>query len=217
METRLTTDQINHIDYVLRNDYSFEYFDDLRIELLDHIASDVELEMRKDNLCFDDALPKVLYKWKDEISWDRTSKFDSVPKMVSKLWKKLDWKYNYYILPLTAILCFGSIPFRKEEGITYAMYIVGFVGLFLGGYLMKLFSKNKFNTVLSIYAEDQIKIYVGILVLALLVNMGLNYSDGDVISRPALFVIIHTTLVFVMRTIIMRKNIKIENQLLKVI
>lgn len=115
METRLTTDQINHIDYVLRNDYSFEYFDDLRIELLDHIASDVELEMRKDNLCFDDALPKVLYKWKDEISWDRTSKFDSVPKMVSKLWKKLDWKYNYYILPLTAILCFGSIPFRKEK------------------------------------------------------------------------------------------------------
>ena len=97
------------------------------------------------------------------------------------------------------------------------MYIVGFVGLFLGGYLMKLFSKNKFNTVLSIYAEDQIKIYVGILVLALLVNMGLNYSDGDVISRPALFVIIHTTLVFVMRTITMRKNIKIENQLLKVI
>lgn len=38
----LTTDQINYIDYVLKNDYSFEKFDDLRIELLDHIASDVE-------------------------------------------------------------------------------------------------------------------------------------------------------------------------------
>lgn len=214
---QLPTDQINHIDYVLRNDYSFEYFDDLRVELLDHIASDVEALMETNSISFEEALPVVLYKWNDEISWDRNSKYNGVPKMVSKLWKKLDWQYNYCILPLTAILCFGSIPFRKEEGITYAMYIVGFVGLVLGGYLMKLFSKNKFNTVLSIYSEDQIKIYVGILVLALLVNMGLNYSDGDVLARPALFVIIHTTLVFVMRTIIMRKNIKIENQLLKVI
>ena len=214
---QLTTDQINHIDYVLRNDYSFENFDDLRVELLDHIASDVEALMENNSISFEDALPVVLYKWNDEISWDRNSKYNRVPKMVSKLWKKLDWKYNYCIIPLTAILCFGSIPYRKEEWMTYAMYVVGFVGIILGGYLLNLFSKNKFNTVLSMYAEDQIKIYVGILVLALVVNIGINYSDGDVLSRPALFVIIHTTVVFVMRTIIMRKNIKIENQLLKVI
>ena len=214
---QLPTDQINHIDYVLRNDYSFEYFDDLRVELLDHIASDVEVLMENNSISFEDALPVVLYKWNDEISWDRNSKYNRVPKMVSKLWKKLDWKYNYCIIPLTAILCFGSIPYRKEEWMTYAMYVVGFVGIILGGYLLNLFSKNKFNTVLSMYAEDQIKIYVGILVLALVVNIGINYSDGDVLSRPALFVIIHTTVVFVMRTIIMRKNIKIENQLLKVI
>lgn len=214
---QLPTDQINHIDYVLRNDYSFENFDDLRVELLDHIASDVEALMENNSISFEDALPVVLYKWNDEISWDRNSKYNRVPKMVSKLWKKLDWKYNYCIIPLTAILCFGSIPYRKEEWMTYAMYVVGFVGIILGGYLLNLFSKNKFNTVLSMYAEDQIKIYVGILVLALVVNIGINYSDGDVLSRPALFVIIHTTVVFVMRTIIMRKNIKIENQLLKVI
>ena len=214
---QLTTDQINHIDYVLRNDYSFENFDDLRVELLDHIASDVEALMETNSISFEDALPVVLYKWNDEISWDRNSKYNRVPKMVSKLWKKLDWKYNYCIIPLTAILCFGSIPYRKEEWMTYAMYVVGLVGIILGGYLLNLFSKNKFNTVLSMYAEDQIKIYEGILVLALVVNIGINYSDGDVLSRPALFVIIHTTVVFVMRTIIMRKNIKIENQLLKVI
>lgn len=214
---KLTAEQINHIDYVLKNDYSFEHFDDLRIELLDHMASDVELLMQNENLSFEEALPNVLHKWEDEICWDRKSKYNSVPKMVSKLWKKLDWKYNYSILPLTAILCFGSIPYRKEEWMTYAMYVVGLVGIILGGYLLNLFSKNKFNTVLSMYAEDQIKIYEGILVLALVVNIGINYSDGDVLSRPALFVIIHTTVVFVMRTIIMRKNIKIENQLLKVI
>ena len=181
------------------------------------LSTDVEAEMKNNQMIlFDDALTRVLFKWKDEISWDRTSKYDSVPKMVSKLWKKLDWKYNYCILPLTTILCFGSMLYRKEDWVTYMMYIFGGIGLVLGFYLMKLFSKNRFNTVLSMYAEDQIKIYVGVLILALIINLGVNYSDGDLLSQPALFVIVHTTLVFVMRTILMRKNIKIENQLLKV-
>ena len=46
---KLSTEQINHINYVLRNDYSFEHFDDLRVELLDHIASDVELSIEKNS------------------------------------------------------------------------------------------------------------------------------------------------------------------------
>lgn len=214
---KLSAEQIEYVDYVLNEHYSFKNFDDVRIELVDHISTDVEAEMKNNQMIlFDDALTRVLFKWKDEISRDRTSKYDSVPKMVSKLWKKLDWKYNYCILPLTTILCFGSMLYRKEDWVTYMMYIFGGIGLVLGFYLMKLFSKNRFNTVLSMYAEDQIKIYVGVLVLALIINLSVNYSDGDLLSQPALFVIVHTTLVFVMRTILMRKNIKIENQLLKV-
>src|SRR5690606_33993418 len=180
--------------------YTFERFDDLRIELVDHISSDVEHLMQNKSLSFEDALPVVLQKWKEEISWDRNSTHNNVPKMVSRLWKKLDWKYNYSILPLTAILCFGSIVLRNEYWITYVMYFIGLIGLVLGIYLMKLSKKNHFSTVLSIYAEDQLKIYVGILVLSLLINVSLNYSDGDLTAQPALFVIIHTTFVFVMRT-----------------
>lgn len=67
------------------------------------------------------------------------------------------------------------------------------------------------------YSKNKIKLYVGLFLFALILNIGTNYSDGDLLSRPALFVVIHTTLVFAVRTIIMRKNIKIENQLLKVI
>lgn len=214
---KLTTDQINHIDYVLRNDYSFEHFDDLRIELLDHIASDVELEMQENDILFDDALPVVLYKWNDEITCDRNSYYNSVPIIVAKLWKKLDWKYNICVLPLTAILTFGSIPFIKEVWITYAMYSIACIGLVLGIYLLNLFRKNQFNTVLSKYAKNKIKFYVGLFLFAIILNIYANYSDGDLLSRPALFVVTHTTLVFAVRTILMRKNIKIENQLLKVI
>ena len=59
----LTTDQIDYIDYVLRNDYSFEKFDDLRIELLDHIASDVESLMERKQICFEVALPEIFQRW----------------------------------------------------------------------------------------------------------------------------------------------------------
>lgn len=214
---QLTTDQINHIDYVLRNDYSFEQFDDLRIELLDHIATDVELLMGENEITFDEALPMVLDKWNDEISCDKSSFYNSVPKIVGTLWKKLDWKYNICVLPLTAILVFGSLSFTKENWVTYAMYFIACVGLFLGSYLLILHRKNQFNTVLSMYAKNKILLYVALFLFALILNLEANYSDGDLLSRPALFVVVHTTLVFAVRIIIMHKNIKIENQLLKMV
>ena len=140
---QLTTDQINHIDYVLRNDYSFEHFDDLRIELLDHIATDVELLMEENAIDFEEALPKVLHKWNDEISLDRSGFYNNVPKIVGTLWKKLDWKYNICVLPLTAVLSFGSIYLNKEVWVTYAMYFIASIGLVLGSYLLILFRKNQ--------------------------------------------------------------------------
>ena len=213
----LTTDQINHIDYVLRNDYSFEQFDDLRIELLDHIATDVELSIAENVITFEEALPQVLHKWNDELSIDRSGFYNKVPKIVGTLWKKLDWKYNIFVLTLTAVLSFGSIHLNKEVWVTYAMYFIACVGLVLGSYLLILLRKNKFNTVLSKYVKNKILLYVALFLFALILNIEANYSDGDLLSRPALFVVIHTTLVFAVRIIIMRKNIKIENQLLKMV
>ncbi len=213
----LTTDQINYIDYVLKNDYSFEKFDDLRIELLDHIASDVEEFMSNSHVSFEAALPEIFHKWNDEIAWNRNSKYKTVPKMVSNLWGKLDWKYNYSVIPITVIIFFVTLQFRREDWVTYGMYLVGFFGVVLGSYLLILSYKNQFNTVLSNYVKDKLKLYFGYLIVLLMVNLGVNYMDGDLLSRPSFVFIVQLSLVFFMRTIIMRKNIKIENQLLKVI
>lgn len=213
----LTTDQIDYIDYVLRNDYSFEKFDDLRIELLDHIASDVESLMENKQISFEAALPEIFQRWNDEIAWNRNSKYKTVPKMVSNLWGKLDWKYNYSVMPITVIIFFVTLQFRREDWVTYGMYLVGFFGVVLGSYLLILSYKNQFNTVLSNYVKDKLKLYFGYLIVLLMVNLGVNYMDGDLLSRPSFVFIVQLSLVFFMRTIIMRKNIKIENQLLKVI
>src|SRR5690554_8236785 len=47
------------------------------------------------------------------------------------------------------------------------------------------------NTVLSMYSKNKIKFFVGLFLFALILNIEANYSDGDLRSRPALFVVIH--------------------------
>lgn len=213
---KLTKDQIEEVDYVLRKHYTFENFDDLRTELVDHIASDVELLMQNEKLSFDEALSEILYKWKTEISWDRNSKHNSVPKMVSRLWRKLDWKYNSITIALVVALFFLDQLFRKEEWVAFIMYLIGLVGCFLGIYLIKIFKKNRFNTVLSMYAEDKLIVNLSIVLVGIVVNSLLNYFDGDFLSRPGFPAIVYATITLMIKTILMRRNIKIENQLLKV-
>lgn len=213
---KLTKDQIEEVDYVLRKHYTFENFDDLRTELVDHIASDLELLMQNEKLSFDEALSKILYKWKTEISWDRNSKHNSVPKMVSRLWRKLDWKYNSITIALVVALFFLDQLFRKEEWVAFIMYLIGVVGCFLGIYLIKLFKKNRFNTVLSMYAEDKLIVNLSIVLIGIVVNILLNYFDGDFLSRPGFPAIVYATITLMIKTVLMRRNIKIENQLLKV-
>ena len=213
---KLTKDQIEEVDYVLRKHYTFENFDDLRTELIDHIASDLELLMQNEKLSFDEALSKILYKWKTEIIWDRNSKHNSVPKMVSRLWRKLDWKYNSITIALVVALFFLDQLFRKEEWVAFIMYLIGVVGCFLGIYLIKIFKKNRFNTVLSMYAEDKLIVNLSIVLIGIVVNILLNYFDGDFLSRPGFPAIVYATITLMIKTILMRRNIKIENQLLKV-
>lgn len=214
---KLSADNINYIEYVLQKHYTFEYFDDLRIELVDHISSDVEHLMQNKNLSFEDALPVVLQKWKEEISWDRNSKHNNVPKMVARLWKKLDWKYNSITISLVVSLFIVTQFYRKEVWIAYAMYLIGFIGILLSVYLFRLLKKNRFNTVLSMYAQDKLMGNAIMVVVGIIVNGVINYYDGDLISNPGFVAIVYATITLLFKAIIMQRNIKIENQLLKVL
>lgn len=212
---KLSAEQIEHIDYILKYYYSFEKFDDVRTELLDHIATDVEKKNNNEN--FEDSLQKSLLKWSNQINRNRNSKYESVPNIISDFWKKLDWKYNYSAIPITLLITFSVSFFISNAYAAYVMYGIPFIGLFFNLYLIRLQKQNKFNTVMSVYAGDQIYVYLMILLFTVVINIGLNVYDGDVLSTPALWVVAHTTVVLVLRTVLMRKNIKIENQLLKVL
>ena len=144
---KLTAEQIQQIDYTLRKHYTFEKFDDVRMELLDHIASDVEVEMNTDQLSFENALPKVLFKWKTEISWDRNSRYDSVPNIISRFWKKLDWKFQFSTIPLAALFSYIGFQLQEKDISIYSyLFLFLILGIVSNGYLIYRKVTNKVNS-----------------------------------------------------------------------
>tara|TARA_R110000868_G_C10680436_1_gene747457 strand:- start:133 stop:789 length:657 start_codon:yes stop_codon:yes gene_type:complete len=62
---QLTTEQIEFIDTILvLNGFKFE---DTKMEIMDHIASEIEVKMDENKLSFDENFKIVLDKWSEEI------------------------------------------------------------------------------------------------------------------------------------------------------
>lgn len=213
---KLSEQQIQIIETALIEKCEFHNFDDVRIELVDHIATEIEAEIETDNLTFESAFVKVMHRWNPIILPKSWSRYENVPYIVCELWKKLDWKYNYSSIPLTLLIGYVLLQFKQEKVAAFAMYGIAFIGVLVGIYLIKLQRSNQFNTVLSMYAGMNLYYIVFLLILGIGVNFGLNIYDGDYASTPVLWVIVHCTIILIFRTILMRKNITIENQLLKV-
>ena len=60
---KLTNEQIAIIDQTLMD--KGVIYDDIKLELLDHIVTDIELETEESN--FDVAFSKAMFKWKREL------------------------------------------------------------------------------------------------------------------------------------------------------
>src|SRR5690554_551466 len=213
---KLSDQQIQIIDTALIEKCEFDNFDDVHIELVDLIATEIGVEIETDNLTFESAFVKVMHRWNPIILPNSWSRYENVPYIVCKLWKKLDWKYNYSSIPLTLLIGYVLLQFKQEKVAAFAMYSIAFIGVLVGIYLIKLQRSNQFNIVLSMYAGMNLYYIVFLLILGIGVNFGLNIYDGDYASTPALWVTVHCTIILIFRTILMRKNITIENQLLKV-
>jgi len=60
----LTTDQLKRIEEKLYTDYDF-YYDDAKHEVIDHIASEIEEEMK--SISFETAFDNVFAKWHNKL------------------------------------------------------------------------------------------------------------------------------------------------------
>lgn len=123
---KLTTEQIQIIETALNDKCNFKDFDDVRIELVDHIATEIEQELETNTNSFEQAFVKVMTRWNPMILPRTWSRYENVPFMVSKLWKRLDWKFQFSTIPLAAL--FSYIGFQlQEKDISIYLYLFPFL------------------------------------------------------------------------------------------
>lgn len=215
---QLTTEQTNYIDYVLRNDYSFEYFDDLRIELLDHIATEIEEVIQNNNISFDDAFVTIMTKWNPLILPKTWSRYQEIPYIVAKLWKSLDWKFQFSAIPITLVISLLAYYSQQNDVSGYLFLLpILITGVFANVYLLIRKNNNKVNSTLSTYALQ--KIYGKTLtLLGFLIINAFFISEGTTETiLPLFWPSTYVSLLMLGKALVMHKHIKIENQLLKVI
>lgn len=214
---KLTTEQIQIIETALNDKCNFKDFDDVRIELVDHIATEIEQELETNTNSFEQAFVKVMTRWNPMILPRTWSRYENVPFMVSKLWKRLDWKFQFSTIPLAAL--FSYIGFQlQEKDISIYLYLFPFltVGIVSNGYLIYRKITNKVNSTLSMYSLQ--KIYQKTFVMLAFIVMNIFFFTAGVEKSiiPVFWPTIYISLLMMGKAWMMHKHLKIENQLLKV-
>ena len=214
---KLTEEQIDFIETALIEKCNFKDFDDVRMELTDHIAIEIEAEMENNKLIFDAAFVKVMTRWNPMILPKSWSRYENVPYMVCKLWKSLDWKFQFSAIPLAAL--FSYIGFQlQEKDISIYLYLFLFltVGIVSNSYLIYRKVKNKVNSTLSIYSLQKIYQKTFAMLAFLVMNIFFFTAGVEKSIIPVFWPTIYVSLLMMGKAWIMHKHLKIENQLLKV-
>lgn len=215
---KLSTEQIDFIETALIEKCNFKDLDDVRMELTDHIATEIEAEMGNSKLLFDDAFVKVMTRWNPMILPKSWSRYENVPYIVCKLWKSLDWKFQFAAIPVAVLMSYFFFLLQERDFSVYLLLLpILFCGIISNIYLLYRKFTNKINSTLSSYALHKIfKLSLGMLLfigLNILVFNGVTENSIQPLSFPTIYI----SLIMIGKAWVMHQHLKIENQLLKVI
>jgi len=122
----LDINQIAEINQLLINKYEFD--EEFRQELLDHLACEIEEKMNETNCSFQEAFQLVRSKWKPRLS---TSLFGKgIPKFIVKSLVKNELKSIFY-----ALLFLGLIFLFVQFNLRFPLNEIGFYCMIFGGTL----------------------------------------------------------------------------------
>ncbi|MEJ4089938.1 hypothetical protein [Galbibacter orientalis] len=113
---KLTQEQIQEIEYAL-NKRGLDYID-LKYELLDHIATDIEQLMTEDKtISFDEAFNQAFYKWKDALN--NSSSFwlgpaNYIPTILLDKCITYIKRYELTLIAGALLIAFSLYPIREE-------------------------------------------------------------------------------------------------------
>ena len=181
---KLTTEQITQIEETLvLNGLNY---DDIKLEVTDHIASEIEVLMEENTLSFDENLKLVFEKWEPQLK--SSSSFlvgliYSAPQLVMNKWVSITKKMLLvsFVVSLSVAFIFSLILhyFKNESiyesmviGLKYVLILVS--GLNFIGFI-KVFRSN-FNTVFShIYKRTWFMLFI----YPLFYGLGTMYRQND--------------------------------------
>ena len=146
----LTEQQLQRVEHYL-NVKHITYID-LRMEVFDHIVSDIETKMIKENLDFEIVFYKVTDKWNPQLKETSSWLFGiaySAPKLVMKK-AKTSYKRMFLISNctiITFVLLENKISFSVLENtqyyITNSLITINIICAFIYAFLMKSNSEIK--------------------------------------------------------------------------
>ena len=212
----LTTEQLQIIENALNEKCNFKKFDDVRLEVMDHIASEIEAEMENHLLPFQNAFVNVMMRWNPMILPRTWSRYENVPYIVCKLWKSLDWKFQYSTIPVTALITYLFYVLQEQNYSIYPLLVPIFL-IGIGSNVFLLYRKvtNKVKSTLSMYSLH--RVYYQTFFLAIFLVINISFFAGDIKSIfPIYYGAIYFSLMMAGKAWVMNKHLKIENQFLKI-
>ena len=158
----LTQTQIQKVESYL-NAKGIKYID-IRLEIFDHIVSDIETEMLKENSDFETVFYKVTDKWNIHLKHSYSWFFgiaNSAPKIVLKKAKSYFKKWFLTINSIVIVLAFleSKIKFPVSENsqvyLTNSVIIVNVFCILIFTFLLRINSKKEEKTTYSFILETQ--------------------------------------------------------------
>jgi len=180
----LTTQQLQRVEHYL--DKKNITYIDVRFEVLDHIVSDIETKMTKENLDFETVFYNVTEKWNPQLK-ETTSMFFglgfSAPKLVIQKAKKVYWKqyvllFTSYFLPFILLTHFN---FKIQNPTEFNFFIIlkGILIVSFVSFMFLLLTKNnKIKTTYGFILKSQGLGAVTGLIVLLMFFTRLKVLDG---------------------------------------
>ena len=196
---KLTTEQIECINQTLI-EKGIKY-DDIKLEVLDHIATEVQVLMDENTLSFDENFKLVLDKWSEELK-PSSSFFTglgvSYPTIILNKRLLLVKKQILFgfLLSITGLLVFMSLIELYDSKIIIYNYQVGARYVFVVGYVLLIFNtiriwRSKLNTSFYMNHKTRLSMYIPMIYPFCFIN-----TTPMLLHNQVLFVVISTFMLF---------------------
>ncbi|GEM_PF-5228785 len=214
----LDTEQIGIIEDILLQTYNLKY-DHLRLEILDHIASEMEALMNGEDLGFEVALKTVFKLWHNDLQHKKLGTYTNTPRMVVTLWRRLDLNYLLILLAVWGLSFSVVYGFDVEDALVKG----GIISLLIFNFfvitrtLVQVFNSTQ-RTVLNEYVKRGVVgclVFNVYLLMMTFVSNQLESVGLDWGIPVSMFLALAISVRLSMGYFLMKKSLIIEEKTLK--